>query len=100
MNFHAGRANLGYWLAEPFEGNGYMSEAVAELVRWGFEAERMEKIEAAVFINNPASRRVLEKVGLICEGTIRKRIFKRGQWVDEWLLGITCEDFASRTQAD
>ena len=96
----AGRANLGYWLAEPMQGQGYMTEAAAELVRWGFEQQQLEKIEAAVFLGNVASRRVLEKIGLVCEGTIRKRIYKRGSWVDEWLMGITREDFRGRQQGN
>jgi RimJ/RimL family protein N-acetyltransferase len=46
-----------------------------------------------VFTNNPASRRIFEKNGFQVEGTIRLAINKRGQLLDEWLLGITKEEF-------
>jgi RimJ/RimL family protein N-acetyltransferase len=48
----------------------------------------LQKIEATVFAGNMASRRIFEKNGFSLEGTIRKAALKRGQLIDEWLLGI------------
>jgi RimJ/RimL family protein N-acetyltransferase len=64
---HRKTAELGYWLGEPFWSRGIMSEAVAELTRWAFGMFSLERIYAQPFANNPASVRVLEKAGFVCE---------------------------------
>jgi hypothetical protein len=55
----------------------------------------LEKIEATVFVGHWASRRIFEKNHFILEGTIRKAVQKRGEARDEWLFGITREDYLS-----
>ena len=54
-------AELGYWLAESYWGQGITTEAVRAIVRHGFNTRPLERIEAFVYANNPASARVLEK---------------------------------------
>lgn len=66
------RAELGYVMAPAFAGRGYMSEAVAELVRWALEQPHIFRVYAYVDCENPASVRVLEKAGLTLEGTLRR----------------------------
>ena len=83
---HRKTAELGYWLGEPFWGRGIMSEAVAELTRWAFEAFDLERIFAEPFANNPASMRVLERAGFVCEGRLRSSVFKDGRCLDSFLF--------------
>ncbi|MGJ8564218.1 MAG: GNAT family N-acetyltransferase [Alphaproteobacteria bacterium] len=54
---------LGYWLGRPYWGNGFMSEACRGIIDEAKEALGIEKIAAGVFHDNPASMRILEKLG-------------------------------------
>ena len=56
-------AKLGYVLAKPYWGQGYMSEAAKALLDYIFEENLFETIEVAHFIENHASKRIIEKLG-------------------------------------
>ncbi len=75
-------AELGYWLAEPFWGRGVITAAVRAIVPCGFERLSLERIEACVYANNPASARVLKKAGFTCEGRLRRSVIKDDQVLD------------------
>jgi len=87
------RGDLGLWIGIPYQGKGYGTQAVGLLIEYGFHQAGMEKIEASVFVGNWASRRIHEKNGFLLEGTLRKAVLKRGRWLDEWIFGITREDY-------
>jgi [ribosomal protein S5]-alanine N-acetyltransferase len=78
-------AELGYWLGEAFWGRGIMTAAVRAVVQHGFVASPLQRIEAYVYATNPASARVLEKVGFEFEGRLRRNVFKDGQLLDSLL---------------
>ena len=78
-------AEIGYWLGEAYWGRGIATELVGLASTYAFERLGVERLEAYVFIWNPASARVLEKNGYELEGTLRRRAFKDRQFVDEWL---------------
>lgn len=86
-------AEIGYWLGEAAWGKGIATEAVRQLTSYAFEQYDLTRIEARVFGWNPASKRVLEKVGYLHEGTIRNGVIKDGKVTDEWIMGILREDF-------
>jgi RimJ/RimL family protein N-acetyltransferase len=78
---------IGYWLGEPFRGQGIMTEAVRAFCAWLFEQRpSLVRIEAKVFQFNPASVRVLEKAGFEREGLLRKACQKNGELIDVVLL--------------
>ncbi|KQB98002.1 hypothetical protein AL073_03595 [Loktanella sp. 1ANDIMAR09] len=54
---------LGYWLGQPFWGQGYMTEAAQAAVDHSFAASDMDKMHSSHFTENHGSRRVLEKLG-------------------------------------
>lgn len=54
---------LGYWIGRSCWGRGYATEAASALVDLGFAALSLEEVTALVFGENPASVRVLEKIG-------------------------------------
>jgi RimJ/RimL family protein N-acetyltransferase len=60
---------LGYWLAQPWHGKGFMTEAAAALLTHAFEARGIEAVASSVFVDNPASLRVQEKLGFAVTGT-------------------------------
>lgn len=92
--------DIGYALAKKFHGKGYGSEAVGALVDHAFEAREAQRIFATVFTFNPASKRVLEKVGFKYEGTLRHCVKKQGVWSDEWLFAITRPDWTEASSLD
>lgn len=80
---HRFNAEIGYWLGEEFWGRGIATAAVRALTRYGFEAQGLVRLYAAVFEGNRASMRVLEKCGYEHEGTLRASAFKAGRFVDQ-----------------
>ena len=65
MTDRADECELGYWLGKPFWGRGYMPEAAAELIRYGFEDLGMRAIWCGYYEGNLKSKRVQEKLGFV-----------------------------------
>lgn len=82
-------AEFGYWLGEAYWGRGIATAAAKAFVAHVFEHHRFERLQAGVFAWNPASMRVLEKVGCVREGVLRRSVFKDGQVIDRVLYAIT-----------
>ncbi len=61
-------AEVGYWLGENYWNKKYGSEALKEILNFGFEKLKLRRIEAKVFEGNPSSGRLLEKFGFKLEG--------------------------------
>jgi RimJ/RimL family protein N-acetyltransferase len=87
------RAELGYWLAAHAWGHGYATEACRALLDFGFGELKLARVYAHVIAGNAASCRVLDKLGMVCEGVQRSHIRKArvrrdlvlyGLLVDEW----------------
>jgi ribosomal-protein-alanine N-acetyltransferase len=91
-------AELGYWLGVPYWGKGYATEAARELLRYGFESRRLHRIFALHFKNNPASGRILRKLGMRHEGCQREHIRKWNQFIDSELYGILRREWAIREE--
>ena len=84
-NYHADE--IGYWLAKPLRGKGIMSKVVRSYCNYLFESRPdLARIEAKVFPFNPASVRLLEKIGFEREGYAKKLKQKKGEYLDCVLL--------------
>ncbi|MEQ1746756.1 MAG: GNAT family N-acetyltransferase [Saprospiraceae bacterium] len=79
---------LGYWLAQPFWGQGIMPKAVAQMVDYGFRTFDITRIFARPYGPNIGSRRVLEKAGFVLEAHFEKTIFKNGEFLDELIYAV------------
>lgn len=90
------RGELGYWLGRDHRGKGYATEAAAAVVGWGFETLGLARISAARFDTNPASGRVLEKIGMTREGVLRRHAFRDGAFRDMVMYGILREEWEGR----
>ena len=64
------QAELAYYLNRSFWNQGYTTEAVRALLRYGFEELGQQRIFAKCLPDNAASQRVLEKAGLHAEGSL------------------------------
>lgn len=76
-------AEIGYWLSESCRGRGIATDAVRALVSVAFDRFDLVRLQAGVFSTNPASMRVLEKSGFVCEAVHEKAIWKNGRLLDE-----------------
>jgi RimJ/RimL family protein N-acetyltransferase len=66
-------AGLGYVLARAYWGSGYMPEAARAIADWGLEQKTIFRIWAFCDVDNSASARVMEKIGMRREGILRRR---------------------------
>lgn len=87
------RAEIGYWLGVPYWGHGYTTEAAQAVVEYAFGESRVNRVFAYHFTRNPASGRVLQKVGMKYEGTMRQHIVKWDEHIDVDYYGIIREDW-------
>jgi len=90
------RAELGYWLAVPFWGQGYATEAASGILRYGFETLALHRIFASHFKHNAASGHVLKKIGMKYEGCQREHLYKWDRFVDSELYGILRREWEVR----
>jgi len=79
---------LGYWLGVSYWSQGYATEAAREVLRYGFEDLALHRIFASHFKHNPASGKILKKIGMRHEGSQREHLRKWNQFVDSELYGI------------
>lgn len=92
LNHEYEHAELGYWIGQPYWGNGYCTEAAVELLKFGFQHFGLRRIHAHCYSRNPASSRVLEKAGMRHEGTLRKHVKKWGTFEDIEFFGVLAEE--------
>ncbi len=79
------RAEIGYWLAQPYWGRGLMTAVVRRACDYAVAEWGLMRVVAHVFAGNAASARVLEKCGFEREGYLRKHFRKDGRLLDVWL---------------
>jgi len=87
-DIHCRNAEMGYWLAEQYWGQGIMPEAIKQMVEYSFANLDIDRIFARPFGTNTASQRVLEKAGFSLEAHFEKTIFKNGEYLDELFYAV------------
>lgn len=75
-------AELGYWIGKPFWGNGFATEASARMIQYGFEELNLNRIHAHYMVRNPASGKVMRKIGMKFEGQLRQHVKKNDNFED------------------
>jgi ribosomal-protein-alanine N-acetyltransferase len=85
---------IGYRTMPSERRKGYTTEAAKLLVDYLFTTNKgIERIESVTDTDKVASRRVLEKNGFTREGALRKRVFDRGQYRDEYMYRLLREEW-------
>lgn len=79
---------LAYWIGEEYWGKGYATEAGKAMIEFAFKEKNYHKVYARHFRFNPASGRVLEKIGMKQEGVLVDHIIKDGRYEDLVFYGI------------
>ncbi len=86
-------AELGYWIGKPYWNQNYCTEAAKEVIRYGFETLNLHRIHAMHLSRNPASGKVMSKIGMRHEGTRHEHIFKWDVFEDVELYGLLGSEF-------
>lgn len=76
------RAELGYWIGVPHWNRGYATEAARAVLDFGFGTLGLHRIMARHMARNPASGRVMQKLGMQQEGVLRHHTLKWGEFED------------------
>ena len=88
-------AELGYWIGKPYWNSGYATEASRAVLKYGFEVLGLNRIHASHFRRNPASGRIMEKIGMKYEGCLRQHFKKWGKFEDLETYGILRSEYAT-----
>ena len=75
-------ADIGYVLNPDFRGMGLMPEAARAVRDFGFDTLHLNRIEGRFMIENTASKRVMEKIGMRFEGVRRGSMLVKGKFCD------------------
>mgnify|MGYP001951790289 FL=1 len=81
-------AFIGYSIDEQFTRQGIATEAVKEVVQFGFNVLNLHRIEAYVSPKNIASIKVLEKSNFKREGLLRELLYINGSWEDHYIYAL------------
>jgi ribosomal-protein-alanine N-acetyltransferase len=96
LNKEHEKAELGYWIGKPYWNKGYATEAAEAMLKFGFIELKLERIHAHYFARNPASGKVMEKLGMQYEGILRNDIKKWGKFEDIKIYGILRSEYQSK----
>jgi len=86
-------AEIGYVVSPAYWGMGLAPEAASAILRFGFTELRLNRIEAKFMVGNERSRRVMEKIGMTYEGTLRQSMHVRGDYVSVGICSILRSEY-------
>lgn len=92
-------AEMGYSVGVDYWNRGYTTEAAAAMLRHGFVDLKLNRIFAHHYDTNPSSGRVMQKLGMSYEGTLRKHIKKWGEFHDAVCYGMVASDWHASQEA-
>ena len=96
---HRHAAELGYWLGAAVWGRGLATAAVRAMTSHVFNTLEVRRLYATPFASNPASARVLEKLGYRHEGRLRSHVLKDGRFLDLDVYGVLREEWTGKAGA-
>lgn len=94
------RAEIGYWIGKPYWGQGIATEAAGAVLDYGFGALELNRLYAYFFMRNPASGRVMQKLGMKYEGCLRQHVRKGDGFEDLGVYGMLRDEWAEKMAAD
>lgn len=88
-------AEIGYTLNKDYWGNGYITEAGKMILELGFETLGLERIFAYHDSENPLSGKVMKRLGMTYEGTLRKNRINKNRYIDDVHYSVLKQDYLS-----
>ena len=86
-------AELGYWIKKELWNKGFCYEATKTCLQYVFTQTSINKVFAQHFAKNPASGKVLQKLGMQKEGSFKEHYRKNGVFIDAKLYGLTKQEW-------
>lgn len=93
MDEQIGMVHVGYCIGKKWWHKGITSEALSKLIRFFFEEVRVNRVEARYDPHNANSGKVMEKCGLVYEGTIKQGDSNNQGVCDYTMYGLVAEDY-------
>lgn len=93
FDFPNNSAEIGYVINPDYHGQGIATEVSARVIRYGFEMLALERIECKFMMENRASLRVMEKIGMTFEGIRRSGMLVKGEYRNIGVCSILKEEF-------
>lgn len=91
------QAEIAYTLARAFQGQGYASEAVTRLLDYLFGDLHLHRVTATCDVENTASFRLLERIGMRREATFFQNVWFKGSWGSEYQYAILQSEWNERS---
>jgi RimJ/RimL family protein N-acetyltransferase len=92
------QANIGFTLARHYQGNGYATEAVTRLLDYLFGALNLHRVRAICDVENLASARVLQRLGMRQEAHWIDNVWFKGRWSSEYGYAILEREWTQKTR--
>ncbi len=93
LNTENNHAEMGYWIGEPFWGQGIATEGIRTILEFGFETLGLHKIFATHFLDNPASAIVMTKNKMIKEAELKEHYLRDGIYKGIGQYRLTKEEY-------
>ena len=93
-----GDDRLGCFLARDYQGRGIARDATRLLIGFGFGDLGMHRISATCLEGNTRSRRALQDLGFVYEGTMRSHSSRDGRWLDRHFYSLLKEEWGRGEQ--
>ncbi|MEQ2130644.1 GNAT family protein [Caldanaerobacter subterraneus KAk] len=90
---------IAFALGKKYWNKGIMTEAVREVIEFGFEKLNLNRIQARCMVENIASERVMQKVGMKFEGILREALFAKGRFWDMKMYSILKREYEKNREA-
>lgn len=90
---------LGYWIGRAHWGRGYGTEAARAAMGYGFDTLQLHRLHARHIATNPASGRIMQKLGMRHEGTLIEADWRWGEWNDLCLYALLRREYAANDRA-
>ena len=87
------KAEMGFWLLQMFNNKGYVTEAAKAVLHFCFNSLKLNRVEATVETQNPASIKVIEKIGFTHEGTFKEYETNNGVFIDLMMYGLLAKEY-------
>ncbi len=84
---------IGYWLAEPYQGKGIMTNCCKELVRYALEELNLNRVEIRAGVENYKSRAIPERLGFKQEGILRQAEWVNHRFIDHAVYSMLAEEW-------
>ena len=93
INWSNRKVEIGYWLAEPFQGRGLMTKACKTLIAYAFNELRLNKVTIECATGNSRSCAIPKRLGFQQEGILHDSEWLYDHYVDHFVFGMLARDW-------